>query len=688
MGYDTYPYGSLYKDAGVMGKIEAAGQAAMPQPFTIHFVKNSLNGGELSPELAARFDLPRYQSGCKSLLNMLPLLTGGVTKRPPFQIIKRMDSGAARLCPYVYSASKQAMLVFSSQGGKCKVEFISNNGSGLKDALTDGNLPYNEDAIHELSICQCGKNLYIAHHDYPPMKLDCVKWAGYGPQFKSEEIDFSIKTPSPGAPLALRSYGIWDDENREWHNYVMTAIDKDTGEESLPGPCLEVLAPPRTQFRIDFTISEPVENCVEYRIYKKKGGVYGFIGRYLTEQMEFFTDDGITPDTADTPPVNPDNPFTEEGDYPSIVFIHQQRLGWAASDNQPLTIWMSQTSNFECRATKQPPNDDDAIEVTIASARANRIMWALSDRTGLAIGTEGAEWFLTGADGNPAISPNSLSFQAQTEYGSEEGVEPLRCGPSLVFCQRGGKHPRNLGYSFQSDRYEASDLALMASHLFRFARIKSWAWQGGSECIIWMVTNLGQLLGCTHLPEHEIISWHRHSTPGGKFESVACLDDKDGDPRLWAIIQRGGSRYLEIMDTRYMGEPGEWDAGAARARTDYREGPDRQAYPARCVPFLPEIQVDTGSTFMRVKKINAIKARVINSRPFRAQVHSQELPSGNQLPVPIRPEGFAEYAEWACPIGAGFREGASLELVFDEPEPVTVLGLTIAIDIAATGGGQ
>lgn len=689
------PHGSNFNDPAYQQAISGIVQTQADPPTAIHLVKNSLNGGELAPDMDCRFDIPRYQNGCEKLLNMVPLPTGGITKRPGFRHIINLGgeinagSTRCRLFPFVYSAKLAWMwLIYWRAGQGCLLQKISRDGDS--NPVTIATLPYSNREINEVSMCQVGAVVYFAHPNHKPFKLKVSSQSGFLEQDTPEYLDFKISMPAP-AIVSAEFEGEGANGTTKTR-YVATAVHEDTGEESLPCEEFEI---EHSIFASGCTITitlEGVENASEYRIYKRKGGTYGFIGRVIDMENPVFIDDNIAADTADTPPVEFTG-FDAPGDYPSIVFIHQQRLGFAASDHDPLTIWMSQTSNFESMGAKQPPNDDDAIEVTLASSQANKILWAVPDRSGLAIGTEGGEWYLTGASGETSISPNSLSFQPQTNYGSETGIPPVRCASSLIFCQRGGRQVRDMGYSFQSDRYEATDLTLLSKHLFRFAKVKSWAWQDAPASILWICLHSGQLLGLTYLPEHEVTAWHKHSTPNGKFENCAVLQDSNGLYRLWAIIARetsSGLQYrLEMLDKFYEGQPDEWDAGVEEIPLPvHADGAEYAAFKARCIPCLPETGLQAGSSAMRVKRIAGIKAKVINSKPFEYFVKSQNTGDSKTMPVPFSGAGYVDEADWSCPIDAGFRDGAKVELVFDGKDPVTVLGLSIQMEIASEAGGQ
>lgn len=668
-----FPHGSSYNDPRVQSALQRMGGDGAPPCLCT--VKNALNGGELAPDMGCRYDLPRYQLGSELLLNMVPMPGGGLTKRPGFQFVSGTGGGdAARLVPFTYSARVALMLMFLANSGGGQVYVLSRDGR--EGAQASAVVPYKASELPDVCFCQCGKILYIAHPNHPPAKL-----VYDGSSFTYQKLNFRIATPTP----SIASLQIYGEPSPQWttKHYKVTAVSDRTGEESLASAEMSIDASALTSlFHVIVTVN-PVPGCSEYRVYKKKGGEYGFIGR-ITEGNDFH-DDGISPDTLDPPPADFTG-FGGPGDYPAIVFLHQQRLGWAASDNDPLTVWMSQTSNYECMAAKVPPADDDAIEATLASAQANRILWAVSDRSGLAIGTEGEEWYLTGGDG-AGISPNSLSFQPQTRYGTQAGLDPARANASLLFVQRGGTVVRDLGYSYAADRYEAQDLTLLSRHVFRGNPIVDWCWQGSPHNILWCVQKNGKLAALTYMPEHEVAAWHRHETDGAVM-SCATLDDTDGVSRLWLVVRRAEGIHVEIMRGFYCGgDVGAW----------FTDGQAAHEYKARCIPCLPEAGMQNGSTVMRVKKINAVKARVISSRPFACRVVSQNAEPTRLMPVPAKSGGanarlarlaYADAADWACPIGAGFRDGAKLELVMDGPDPVTILGLAIDMEVAAQSGGQ
>ncbi|MBQ9452750.1 MAG: hypothetical protein IJU65_05595 [Desulfovibrio sp.] len=644
------------------------------QPFqnrALYAAHNALNGGEIAPEMLARYDQPRYQTGCEKLLNMIPMPQGGITKRPGFQYVGFGGyGGQAKLFPFIFSANESRMLEFYAAGAYCTLYVWFPDGTKHETGLS---LPYWDD-FSKLQIAQSADVLYIAHPKCPPAKI--MRNGDYN--WTYEVIDWLPAINGvPGA--TVQGVSVVADGNvenarmyeKQMFDYQVTAIDAETGEESLPSAVASVYTHPLSEIWYTRISWAGMTRVSEYRIYKKKSGVFGYIGSaYTSERQTSFEDHNIAPDTEDTPP-RCENPFDGEGKYPSVVFLHQQRTGWASSDTRPLTIWFSQSGNFESMAASIPPADDDSIEVTLAATQANRILWCQSDRDGLAVGTEGGEWLLKASEG-AALTPSDLNFQPQTYHGSERGLPVLRAGSHLLYMQRGGRVVREFGYSFAADRYESNDVSILARHMLRDTHVVAWAWQGEPYGIVWCVTAVGELVALTYMKEHDILGWHRHVTDGW-VQDVACIPNSRGNTDLWALVNRNGRRYVEKLAPFFTG---------GISSSMHKDGIDQTEFAARCIPCLPETTVSNGTTLLRVRKINAVKARVIFSKPFAARV-GESAP----LPVPARGAAYTEgHADWAVPLASGWRENDRLELIFDGPDPATVLGIVTTVELADMAG--
>ena len=630
-----------------------------------HLARHAMNGGEIAPEMAARADQQRYGSGFFELLNMLPMVTGGITRRPGLADVAEYDGESPpRLIPFSFSATDAFALEFGMKDGSGRMRVISPEGE-IWTALTG--LPFTAEIIAAMSCCQSADVLFLAHADMPPCKI--MRYGNHDWRFG--QIRW---LPRIAAPEWIGCYGAgsWPEGTNTWvsHDYVVTALDAESGEESPRSEVRSIhgTAPLSDSWYVEIRI-KPVPGAAEYRVYKKSAGVFGCIGRIESEEDGgelIFQDRNIAPDTEDTPP-EAKNPFDGPGNYPSVVFLHQQRLGYAASNNRPLTFWLSQSGNYESMAASVPPDADDAIEASLAAPEANRIIWAMSDRSGLAFGTEGGEWLLAPGEG-AALSPTDLSFQPQTSYGSQ--APAIRAAGSILFLQRGGRVLRDLGYSFQDDRYNAQDLSILARHMTRDAAVVSMCWQQEPDGILWCVLANGKLIGLTYLREHEVMAWHRHET-AGKFLCCCAIPGPDGQTRVFFAVERDGQTRIERFS--------DWNSPRI---TDSGDRP----FICRAVPTTPEVSNEQGSTFALTRKLAFAKFMVLKSQPFTVRVLAQHRngPAQSCPPRPL-PES-ADPQIWTTTLQAGFAENPRLEISSDKA--LAILGIAYAIELADMAGGQ
>lgn len=665
----------IFTDPQIRQKLGQLSQAVANQETRgpLRLVKNTLNGGELAPELGARFDQQRYQTGLDVCLNMIPLPQGGVMRRPPLLGIAPCAGGQSqtRLVPFAFSATETRLLEFYQKSGGYGLRVHFSPENRWVSPLT---IPWAAGSLPAISFAQSADVLYCAHPSVKPGKL--MRYGDY--DWRYQVIQW---LPSIAAPVITGiSHSSEEDQSGAiiTNTYVATAIDGQTGQESPPSaPVSHSTYPLGSTFFNTIHISA-VEGASEYRIYKRKGGVYGFIGR-ITGGLAF-EDRNIGADTEDTPP-NWKDPFAGAGNHPALVFLHQQRLGFASSSNQPMTFWFSQTGSYENMSASIPPDATDAIEATLASGDASRILWAVSDRQGLAFGTAGGEWILTSGEG-AAITPQDLSFQPQTFYGSQPGLAAIRAGAALLYVQKGAGAIREYGYSFSEDRYQSSDLSLLARHILRGRSITSWVFQTEPYGICWMTLSDGTMAGLTYLREHDVIAWHRHETaqgsilqacvvPGFADQDTLCLLVNRVNPASGAVEQ-----WLEYMRPMLLDPIDQGDSSY-----DY-------AYGGIISPCLGETQTQDGLTWELVKKINALTLRVMNAWPMRVAVQSQNAAPATSAIIPQESAGrhFVNAATWHIHLPAGHRTHPQIILTLDKPG--TILGLAASVEVAGSSGTQ
>ncbi len=82
-----------------------------------HHIQRSLNAGELSPLMEARSDQNKYMAGCRTCENFIPLIYGGVQRRPGTEYIADAKSASAksRLAAFEASVDDTYILELSNQ---------------------------------------------------------------------------------------------------------------------------------------------------------------------------------------------------------------------------------------------------------------------------------------------------------------------------------------------------------------------------------------------------------------------------------------------------------------------------------------------------------------------------------------------------------------------------------------------
>lgn len=287
-----------------------------------------------------------------------------------------------------------------------------------------------------------------------------------------------------------------------------------------------------------------VEGATTYRVYKKEfGGRPGF----LAETGDcIFQDYNTRPVLSDGPPTWAD-PF-KDGDYPATVCFFEQRLVFASTPKRPQTVWMSKNGDYTNFSTSVPLKADDSLELTIASNEVSAMRWMVALRS-LILGTSSMEGEMSSSDG--AFTAKTAKFTPQSYRGSA-ALRALVVGNIILHVARSGREVRDLQYDYGADSYAGTDRTILATHLFEGRHITGWAYQPSPDGILWVVRDDGALLGMTFQPEHEVFAWHRHETQG-QFRGV-CSVPTGQDDSLFAVVERKGIFYLEVMAPRFVKE--------------------------------------------------------------------------------------------------------------------------------------
>lgn len=244
-------------------------------------------------------------------------------------------------------------------------------------------------------------------------------------------------------------------------------------------------------------------------------------------------------------------PLEEIGSYPGAVGLYQQRLVFGRSDDEPQTVWFSETGAFDSMAVAHPLRDDSAITATVDSRQMNRIRHFVPLKDLLML-TGGAEFKVSSGMNSDAITPTSLRFDLQSYWGCS-AVPPVVAGNSVLLVENSGLAVRDLYYQLSEDGYAGNDVTILAEHLMT-SPVRDWAYQRNPYSTVWTVLESGKLLSLTYLREQEVRAWSEHESSGGEFRSVASIREGNED-NVYFVVRRGDSFFVEYQVRRSYGDP-------------------------------------------------------------------------------------------------------------------------------------
>lgn len=505
----------------------------MPNMRTL---QRSFAGGEVSPEMFGRIDDVKYQSGLAKCLNFITKPTGPAENRPGFQFVREVkdSSKAVRLIPFTYSTTQTMVL----EMGAGYFRFHTNGGTllsgGVPYEITN---PYAEADLFDIHYVQSADVLTLVHPSYAPRelkRLGATNWT-------LTTISFGAGVSAPTGVTAVATCTTPKYPNA----YVVTAIASDGITESsasAEGTCTGNVFENGGYNTISWTAAT---GATRYYVYKKQGGIYGYIGN--TDSLSII-DDNIAPDLSRTPPTY-ENVFSGSNEYPGAVSYYEQRRCFAGSVNKPQNIWMTKSGTESNMSYSLPIRDDDRISFRVAAREANTIRHIVP-LSQLLLLTSSAEWRVTSVNSD-AITPTSISVKPQSYVGASN-VQPVIVNNNLIYVAARGGHVRECAYNWQANGFITGDLSLRSAHLFDSYDVKDISYSKAPQPIVWMVSTSGKLLGFTYVPEQQIGAWHQHDTDG-VFESC-CVVAEGAEDILYCLVRRtingSSKRYVERLHSR------------------------------------------------------------------------------------------------------------------------------------------
>lgn len=247
--------------------------------------------------------------------------------------------------------------------------------------------------------------------------------------------------------------------------------------------------------------------------------------------------------------------------WPSKVVLFQGRAWWASSATYPLTLWASESDQFESFAPSAlltlgaaaEPTASNAFFLTLAGGQRNIIRWLLPS-TNLLVGSGGDERSIRGGDLSEIVAFDNAAARVASNVGCHD-TQPARVDSAALFVSRDQRRLYELSYRVEIDNYAPSDLMLAAEHVGQESQIEEIAFQRQPWSVLWGRRADGLLVGFTYdrnNADQPVLAWHRHPLGGTAAKVLAMTSiPGDGQDELWLVVERTVNnvtrRHVEVM---------------------------------------------------------------------------------------------------------------------------------------------
>ena len=528
----------------------------------------NFTSGELSPRLDGRNDLAKYSSGCSTLENLVVYPHGSAARRPGTNFVAEVANSTkkTRLIPFEFSTTQTYMLEFSN----LKIRVFKDNGAVLEgdktiSAITKANpavvtaTSHGYDNGDEVLISGVGgmtevngKRFLVADkttntfelQDKDAVDINSSSFTTYTSGGVSNKV-FEITTPYLEAELFDLKFAQSADVMYICHpNHEVEKLSR-TGHTSwtltdvdfTKGPFLD---PNTTTTTLTPSNASTGSRTITASAVTGINGGSGFLATDVGRQIHFNSGYGVITARASTTEITVNvtvafananaitnwylGAFSDTTGHPSCVTFFEQRLAFAATINNPQTVYFSKSGDYENMDANigGTAADDDAIIYTIASNQVNAIRFMTATRT-LIIGTAGGEFAVSGGGTDSAITPTNILIKKQSNHGAAN-IDAISVGNATLFLQRARRKIRELAYNFDVDGYVAPDMTILAEHITE-GGLTQVAYQQEPNQIIYATREDGELVGLTYQREQQVTAWHRHIF-GGRF-GIATITVSD-----------------------------------------------------------------------------------------------------------------------------------------------------------------
>ncbi len=661
----------------------------------VTLLQSSFSAGVLDPRLNSRTDIKQYFQGLSLGDNIKCLPQGGVKRRDGMKYIDDIGE-SARLVSFSFNTIQTYLIVFTDS-------LISIYKDDIKQAEIITTFTFAQ--IKELNYTQSADTLIIVHESHNPHLLvrqgSDTSWTlSHANVTNIPQYNFQDSL-SPGIVQEVQDItfnGSWINGN----NYTLTVEGQKTTDLIYTTSQAVTMQNALNALNNVSGVVVADQGSQVYRVTFPSDGrnwnlIIATIGFAVTGKFDVT---GITDGSSAL-----EDSMSDTRGWPRTVTFFESRLILGGTTYKPQSIWASKTNDF-FNLDLGTSLSDEGIFITLDTDQVNAINGLYAGRH-LQVLTTGGEFYSP----TTPITPSDFVIKRQTQYGSS-GLRPVSIDGATLFIDRYGTSLRELLYTYIEEAYNADSISVMAPHLL--ISPVDIAAQRGTELdesnYIYIVNSDGTLAVLNSLRSQEVTAWTRWTT-NGLIENIAVVQS-DVYLMVRRTINNGARWFLERVDVDTFTDSNvkQIQASSAtvtgldhlngelcRVKADGAVMTDNTPSAGAITLVRPAIDVEVGldfnplfrtmpitsnfqdgSTFTRDKRISQVHVDVFETLGLYIDgrlVPTRQFGSGllDQTPEPFSGLRNLYFNGWT--------EKAWVTLTQKDPLPMTVLGISIKVDM-------
>lgn len=538
-------------------------------------LQNSFVTGYLDPLLHGLFTSDVYNTGLKECLNFIPSSRGYLYRRPGTRFLDfAVPSTATKNRLHAMRSDNGPLLFLISEG---RIDFFSvdlrrtfyiDSNTVYTGAGDKCSIPWEADALADLSIYEFESAIYIVHPDYPPHKITIlaqgdfaftttvVKTATYDIPNVGQGTTLSISELYAAngfycAKINFKNGGI--ETFSKIGHYPSCQTFKGgrwylSGCSDSPASIYASKAPDTYgNYRFnDFGVGNyymthlvvTMRKITVYENYESDGKILSVKYTSNTTTEENVKVDGLQ---SEVPQSSSSDTYYR---YKSTSETGEKVGTWvdtdgAGSADKALTKMLIVETKAETWTLKSDLQNDDAIELTETDLYGSRVNWLITQQRVIA-GTNRSIWM---DDGNPA-TPSTFDL-VKTLGVTTSKIPPLLHSSMIIFVPADMRSVKAFNYDTDAEGYVLTDISQTARSLFRDSRIKDITIVEGSETLIWVLLENGKLLSCTLGSTY---GWAEHELGGdGSVLSMSAYHTDEDSGEIFFTVKRGEKITVEVL---------------------------------------------------------------------------------------------------------------------------------------------